>query len=83
MSEHRPASLCSCASGSAAPVIAGVIGHRKFSHDVWGDTVNTASRMESHGLPGHIQVTERVARATSPQFEFEPRTTVEVKGKGR
>jgi class 3 adenylate cyclase len=64
------------------PVVAGVIGHRKFSYDVWGNTVNTAARMESHGVPGRIQVTERVARAASPQFDFEPRTSVEVKGKG-
>ncbi len=64
------------------PVVAGVIGRRKFSYDVWGDTVNTASRMESHGLPGRIQVTERVARAACQQFDFEPRTSVEIKGKG-
>ncbi len=42
------------------PVVAGVIGRRKFMYDLWGDTVNTASRMESHGVPGEIQVTERV-----------------------
>jgi len=66
----------------AGPVVAGVIGRRKFSYDVWGDTVNTASRMESHGVPGRIQVTERVARAASHQFDFEPRTSVEIKGKG-
>jgi guanylate cyclase len=66
----------------AGPVVAGVIGRHKFSYDVWGDTVNTASRMESHGVPGRIQVTERVARAASPQFEFEPRRSVTIKGKG-
>jgi len=64
------------------PVVAGVIGRRKFSYDVWGDTVNTASRMESHGVPGRIQVTARVARAACHQFDFERRTSVEIKGKG-
>jgi guanylate cyclase len=66
----------------AGPVVAGVIGRHKFSYDVWGDTVNTASRMESHGVPGRIQVTERVARAAWQQFDFEPRRSVAIKGKG-
>ena len=66
----------------AGPVVAGVIGRRKFSYDVWGDTVNTASRMESHGVRGRIQVTERVARAAWARFDFEPRRSVEIKGKG-
>jgi adenylate cyclase len=64
------------------PVVAGVIGRHKFSYDVWGDTVNTASRMESHGVVGRIQVTERVARAAWQQFDFEPRNSVAIKGKG-
>ena len=64
------------------PVVAGVIGRRKFSYDVWGDTVNTASRMESHGVAGRIQVTERVARAAWQHFDFETRGSVEIKGKG-
>jgi len=64
------------------PVVAGVIGRRKFSYDVWGDTVNTASRMQSHGVPGRVQVTERVARAARANFDFEPRESVAVKGKG-
>jgi guanylate cyclase len=66
----------------AGPVVAGVIGRRKFSYDVWGDTVNTASRMQSHGVPGRVQVTERVARAASTQFDFEERGSVAIKGKG-
>ena len=64
------------------PAVAGVIGRRKFIYDLWGDTVNTASRMESHGLPGRIQVTERVAAAVGDAFSIEPRGTVLVKGKG-
>ena len=66
----------------AGPVVAGVIGRRKFSYDVWGDTVNTASRMESHGVVGRVQVTERVARAAGQRFTFEPPRSVAIKGKG-
>ena len=54
------------------PVVAGVIGRRKFIYDLWGDTVNTASPMESHGLPGQIQVTDRVAGALGPRFAVRP-----------
>jgi len=64
------------------PVVAGVIGRRKFSYDLWGDTVNTASRMESNGAAGRINVTGRVEATLRDEFEFEPRGPVEVKGKG-
>jgi adenylate cyclase len=65
------------------PVMAGVIGTDKFSYDVWGDTVNLASRLESHGLPGKIQVSCAVREALGEGFVFEPRGPIEVKGIGR
>jgi class 3 adenylate cyclase len=64
------------------PVVAGVIGRRKFSYDLWGDTVNTASRMESTGVPGCIQVTERTWRRLRDRYRLERRGPVQVKGKG-
>ena len=64
------------------PVVAGVIGRRKFIYDLWGDTVNTASRMESHGVPGSIQVTERTYRRLRDRYEFTERGIVQVKSKG-
>ncbi len=64
------------------PVVAGVIGKRKFSYEIWGDTINTASRMESHGVPGHIQVTEHVYEKLRDRYLFEPRGAIAVKGKG-
>jgi class 3 adenylate cyclase len=64
------------------PVVAGVIGTSRFSYDLWGDTVNTASRMESHGVPGCIQVTARTRERLQDHYRFEQRGPIQVKGKG-
>ncbi|NET86819.1 MAG: PAS domain-containing protein [Kamptonema sp. SIO1D9] len=63
-------------------VIAGVIGTKKFAYDLWGDAVNTASRMESHGIPGTIQVSQTTYALLRDKFLFEERGAIEVKGKG-
>ncbi|MBI5607696.1 MAG: adenylate/guanylate cyclase domain-containing protein [Deltaproteobacteria bacterium] len=68
---------------NTGPVVAGVIGQRKFIYDLWGDTVNLASRMESHGVAGRVQVTEATLRALGGQFHAEPRGEIDVKGKGK
>ncbi len=64
------------------PVEAGVIGTSKFSYDLWGDTVNTASRMESHGIAGCIQVTERTYQRLRDGYRFQRRGPIQVRGKG-
>jgi adenylate cyclase len=63
-------------------VVAGVIGTKKFIYDLWGDTVNVASRMESQGIPGRIQVTSTTYERLKTQYQFEKRGTIMVKGKG-
>jgi len=63
-------------------VVAGVIGKRKFAYDLCGDTVNTASRMESHGVPGRVQVTAETWALVREHFPGEARGEIDVKGKG-
>jgi ligand-binding sensor domain-containing protein/class 3 adenylate cyclase len=62
--------------------VAGVIGQKKFSYDLWGDTVNTASRLESHGVAGKIHITEQVAERLGGKFVVEERGEIDIKGKG-
>ena len=66
----------------SGPAIAGVIGRKKFIYDLWGDTVNTAARMESHGLPGAIQISTATRALLSDRYTSEERGIVHVKGKG-
>ena len=67
----------------AGPLVSGVIGRRKPHFDLWGETVNTASRLESGGVPGEIQVDESTYRRLHGAYDFEPRGTIELKGIGR
>ena len=67
---------------NSGPCVGGVIGLRKFVFDIWGDPVNTASRMESQGVPGRIHLSDATYELIRDEFECEPRGTIEVKGKG-
>jgi guanylate cyclase len=67
---------------NSGPVIGGVIGKRKFVYDVWGDAVNVASRMESHGLGGAVQITRSTYERIRDEYECQPRGALSVKGKG-
>ncbi len=67
---------------NSGPVVAGIIGRRKFAYDLWGDVVNTASRMESGGIAGEIQITEATFELIKDDFVCEQRGRIEVKGKG-
>jgi class 3 adenylate cyclase len=66
----------------SGPVVAGVIGKKKFSYDMWGDSVNTAARMEAHGIPGEIQVSAHFQDLLKDKFLFVERGLVDIKGKG-
>ena len=67
---------------NSGPLVAGVIGHKRFLYDLWGDAVNTASRMESQSTPGEIQITRETYELLKDEFVCEHRGTIEVKGKG-
>jgi class 3 adenylate cyclase len=64
------------------PAVAGIIGLKKFIYDIWGDTVNTASRLEAHGVPGRIQITSEAGDRLASGYVIEPRGVIQIKGKG-
>ena len=67
---------------NTVPAVAGVVGQRNFHYDIWGDALNTASRMESHGEPSRVQISETTYELVKDVFECEPRGEIDVKGKG-
>ena len=68
----------------AGPIVAGIVGVKKFQYDIWGDTVNTASRMESNGAVGKVNISETLYQILKDDvnFAFEARGSIEAKGKG-
>ena len=68
---------------ATGPAVAGVIGRRKFAYDLWGDTVNVASRLEEQGEPGQVLVSEATAVQLKDRYEFGPTRILDLKGKGR
>lgn len=80
--EHKKVALQIRVGLHSGAVVAGVIGQNKFAYDLWGDTVNIASRMESHGTPGKIHCSEAAHALLRGEFEFAERGTVELKGRG-
>jgi adenylate cyclase len=68
---------------ATGPAVAGVIGRRKFAYDLWGDTVNVASRLEEQGEPGEVLVSEATAVQLEDRYEFGPTRILDLKGKGR
>ena len=67
---------------ASGPAVAGVIGRKKFAYDLWGDTVNLASRLEEQGAPGEVLVSEATAVQLEDRYEFGPTRTLDLKGKG-
>jgi class 3 adenylate cyclase len=66
----------------SGPVVGGIIGHRKFAFDIWGETVNVASRLESQGIEGHVHVSAATWRRVEPWFEADPRGSIHLRGYG-